>query len=57
MKCSKCGTENLQNSNFCSKCGNILNNNVTTNNVENIETLGMNINDLSNQIFMIIILN
>ena len=39
MKCSKCGTENLQNSNFCSKCGNILNNNVTTNNVENIETL------------------
>jgi len=49
MKCSKCGTENLQNSNFCSKCGNILNNNVTTNNVENIETLGMNINDLSNQ--------
>lgn len=36
MTCSKCGTQNVENSKFCIKCGNSLNTNFSQNNFQNL---------------------
>lgn len=49
MICSKCGTQNVENSKFCIKCGNNLNQNLSQNNFQNLNQQLYNIDAQSVQ--------